>query len=649
MVRRPHGSGSDAIASGEIFEARILTGDPANGTTGQGRVVEYWIEGIDAGGNLNAFSSGSPDTTSAAAVRQLIATGPVVYASKTGNDNNSGSKSYPKLTINAALDALAASANNGKNGGVIVGPGEWHERLTLDATRFPTDGDFHFLEGDGTNRDSTILCGAHPLVEQGLWAPGKPFKWVSTGQDSMYKAYFPAATGPADSVELIVIGWGEQLHRKTSIKAVLDDSTFAYTFASPNGIGSGELSGWFWQHDTLYVKRRNGRSPSGQALHFGYLDRMIIVKRRNWRIANLSIRYAGGPANDMTYRANVNPGMNGTGIQAGLQAMGSGLVLDSLRIYGTNAPSIYIPHGAGGFEADSVVIANCLIDGLSIGAMSPGAGKSRSEEAGGQIQLNSRASSVINTRITGTYNGIVTTAGAADSTAGSQCELVNNTITNVAEDAFEWDLSHGINSLFAGNTSRNTGRAFSEASTFTGPLFLFFNTFSNFSSAGIKGGGGAAALARYQQNTITSSVAGAVSVDLSATGSTDGLLFENNILGGSGVARSMLAGPSSGGSTATNQFNWNLMDSTATSVATLARWNGADLTLSTLRSSLNWEKNGIQRATAFVDSAQANLSLGAFTFTTGKGRRITGVNTGLDGNRYGTQGPDMGAILRVTP
>src|SRR5205823_2101099 len=85
-------------------------------------------------------------------VKPLIATGPVFYVNqRLGDDGWDGLAPVPtagftgpKQTIRAALAALALSPNAGRNGGVFVAPGEYHERLTLD---FGSDGDHHFLEG----------------------------------------------------------------------------------------------------------------------------------------------------------------------------------------------------------------------------------------------------------------------------------------------------------------------------------------------------------------------------------------------------------------------------------------------------------------------------------------------------------------------
>jgi hypothetical protein len=575
---------------------------------------------------------------SPAAIRQLDASGPVFYVSAGwGDDRSDGARARPKRTINAALDALAASPGHGRHGGIFIAPGEYHERIDFDAQRFPDDGGPWFIEGDGTNRDSTIVCGADPWVEQGVYAPGKPIRWRFTGQDSTWACYLPGATGPGDSTQLVVLGWGELLHRKTSIRAVLDDSTFAYREESPGGVGHGERSGWWWQNDTLYVKRANGESPERCMLHIGHLDRLFDIRRRNVRIANLTFRFAGGLENTLgRYRASVDPGLNGNGVAAGAFGTASGVVIDSCRFYGFNAAAIYILRGGGGrYAADSAVVAHCIIDGLRIGDWLYGAGKSRSEEDAGQVVFRTHGGSFIDNVVTNTFNGIGADTGPADSTTGSGCEITRCTFRHITDDAIELDDSHCINTLVAADTIIDTGSGISIAPLWDGgPLFAFYNVLVDMRWRGIKGGGGSVGLARFAHNTIFVSATGGAAVDLGPGGTHDGAWFANNIFCSAGRG-SAIVGPPTGGR-ATNTFNFDVL-STADE-RTLASWNRERLTLATLRSSLGWERDG-----AFLPAADTGWLFAPVAPGRATGRRLTGINTGLDGNRYAGSAPLVGA------
>lgn len=649
MVRRPTLSGAS------VHEGRILWMEP-------GRTVRFFIEGTDAAGSLNT----AYDTVSCAAVRQVQATGPVFYVSPSGSDANPGTSASPKLTINGGLNALKASADSGAFGGVIVRPGEYHERVDLD---FAGDGKPRFLMGDGTNRDSTIICGANEHGEAGRRDVTNNISWASrpdpnntAGEpDSTFMAYLPAtAVGSSygDSVQLVVIGWGEQLHRKTSLAALFADSTFTGDASSTN---QGELSGWYWAADTMYVKRKNGLTPTGSTIHFGYRDKLVFVKRRNWRVANLSIRYGGGitnqsGSNPLLWTDRANPGMNGQGVAGAVVGSGavtcSGLALDSLKIYGCNARAIDLNVAANGARADSVTITNCYLDGLTVGAMGYGAGKSHAEENGMQMNLAGTATFVRGNLVTGTFNGIGFGTSASDSMSQRHCEASGNTITNIADDGIELDASHSLNMLVMGNTVNNAGSGVSFAAIYDGPCWLLYNTITNFTSRGIKAAGGTTGLVKAYQNTIASSYilgnTGAIAVDGGPGGSVDNLEFRNNILmgvgstgNGSGV---MSCSPGSGTfSTTTNSFNYNLLDSlTSKSASRLAVVGGTSYSLASLRTSLGWEANG-QATSALLEDVIGGHSNPKHTSPAiRRGMTLPGINTAMGRKLYNGQ-PRVGS------
>lgn len=630
LVRRP---------GTRIHEGRILFMVP-------GRVVHWYVEALD--GPQRAVTP--QQIAKVDAIKPAAAGGPVFYADQgTGNDawdgaspRYAGGARGPKRTIGAALRALADSPNAGRSGGVFVGPGEYHESLTLD---FGTDGDRRFLAGDGRAPDSTILCGANPWVEQGLIGPGRPFTWTPVS-DSVWAAYLPGSlpgSSPGDSVQLVVLGHGEYLHRKTSLRALLADSTWAGT---PESTNEGERSGWFWQRDTLYVKRANGGSPFGLRLHTGYRDALIDVQRRNWRIANLTLRFAGGTSGDPAHPANPDPPLSGHGIVAGVHGWASGLVVDSCRFIGLNADAIYSVHNYAGHHADSVTIAHCTFDGLTIGRMAYGAGKGRAEERAGQVTLLSRASNVLANTFHDTFNGLVLgpgdpVRGPRDSTWGSQCEIAYNQFHTIADDAIELDTSHAINTLLFGNTLRACGHGLSQVPTYTGPVFVFYNTIANTRDGGIKVGSGTTAVTWFVHNTLTASNVGGWALDGSPGGPVENLHFRNNIM----VARGSRSGYTIWGPTAaskvSNDFNYDMVDSAST--LALAKWSGQTYSFAKLQSLLGWETNGVRASPVFVDSARFDWRLQPYSPGVGHAQRMTGINTSLDGPRFNGIAPDMGA------
>lgn len=617
-----------------IHEGRILW-------LSSGRVVNYYIDATDPSGNFK-----SPVQATRSAVLAPTGPWPVLYVNQRhGSDAFDGFTAEPQgggrgptRTIQAAIDRLAAFPDGGAGGGVIVAPGEYHEQVKLPAGKGP-----RFLAGDGTNRDSTILCGANEWVEKGMWAPGQPLSWKFT-QDSTWVTRLPgglSGSSPGDSTQLVVLGWGEYLHRKTSIRAVLNDSTWT---GVPSSTNAGELSGWYWQRDSLYVKRANGQSPAGLRMHTGYRDVLIDVQGRDWRISGLTLRFAGGTKDDKVHAANPDPGLHGQGIAAGLTGDGSGLIVDGCRFYGLNSCAIYAVRSAMGWRADSVTVMNCIIDGLTVGRMAYSAGKNRAEEDVGVVRLLSRGANVHHNVFVGGHNGLQlgpggAAAGPRDSTWGSQAEIAYNTFSDIADDAIELDTSHAINVLVLGNTIVRAGHGISMTPIYTGPVFLLHNTIADYRTGGLKVGAGSTGWIRAMHNTITSSLPGAVAVNAGSGGLVERLWFRNNILTARAPAGCAVAGPATGRAS-TSSFDYDLLEGVGTSA--LLRWNDTNYSLDAMRQQLGWERSGVAAAASFTDPGKGDWSTTSFSAAHANGLRITGVNTSLDGPRY-VGSPDIGA------
>lgn len=625
-------------AGTNLHEGRILWMRP-------GRNALFYVQARDAGGDFTTPAR----LARAAGVRGTVASGPVFHVSqRVGHDGFDGTSPLPAgglhgptRTIGAALRLLAASPDAGRGGGVLVAPGEYHEQLVLPG--FGDNGP-RFLAGDGSDPDSTILCGANPWVEQGQWAPGRPLEWSFVG-DSVWSTHFPGTTpgsSPGDSTQLVVLGWGEYLHRKTSFQALLDDSTWT---GAPESGHEGERSGWWWANEFLYVKRANGGSPVGLRLHTGYLDQLVDVRGRGWRVADLTLRFAGGTTADPAHPANPDPGLHGRGIVAGLNGPGGGLVVDGCRFYGFNAHALYVVHGALGYRADSVTVSRCIVDGLTVGRMAYGAGKGRAEEDASSVRLLARASSVHGNVFTNLFDGIQVgpgdpVRGPSDSTWGSQVEISGNRFADIADDAIELDTSHAINTLLLGNTIVRAGHGISQVPIYSGPVFAFHNVVADSRGGGIKVGGASTGIAWYVHNTVTSTSPGGWALDGGAGGRVEQLHFRNNILAARGIRSGFTVWGPSAAAAAANDFNYDLLDSAWT--RRLVRWGERDYSLPDLRSALGWEADGLVGPPMFRDSASGDWSLAPESPARGRGMRFAGVNTSLDGPRY-RGAPDMGA------
>jgi hypothetical protein len=331
---------------------------------------------------------------------------------------------------------------------------------------------------------------------------------------------------------------------------------------------------------------------------------------------------------------------------AGVYGWASGLVVDSCRFVGINADAILSVHNYAGEHADSVTIAHCTFDGLTIGRMAYGAGKGRAEERAGQLTLLSRASNVLANSFRDLFNGIAIgpgdpLGGPRDSTWGSQCEIAYNRFQTITDDGIELDTSHAINTLLLGNTLIECGHGISQVPTYTGPVFVFYNTIANTRDGGIKVGSGTTAVTWYVHNTLTASNVGGWALDGSPGGPTENLHFRNNIM----VARGSRSGYTIWGpnvaSRTTNDFNYDLVDSAST--LALAMWSGQTYSFAKLQTLLGWEKNGVRASPQYMDSARYDWRLQPNSPGVGRAARMTGINTSLDGVRYGGGAPDMGA------
>jgi hypothetical protein len=631
MVRRigfgPNGQTQQA--TGNVYEGRILFGDPNT-------PFEFFIEGIDPGGNFST----APQTVFFFAPRQMTTTGPIFYVDQgRGVDTNDGTLAYPFKTINAAKTALAASTNHGVNGGILIAPGEYHERLDFGSANFPVDGGPWFIEGDGTNRDSTIICGANQWMEKGYYAPGKAIKWLNTNQDSTWKAYIPAATGPGDSLQQVILGWAELIHRKTTLKGVLDDSTWVSNSSSSSNYG--ELSGWIWQNDTLYVKRRSGKSPQGMVLHCGYLDNLINIGRKNVRIANLTVRYSGGTRIHYAYSADPSPDMQGSGIAGGLLGTCDGAVIDSCTIYGCNQPAVYLVKGAGGGTSNNCSVTNCHLDGLRFGVWHYSASKSREYESANQIEIRGTNTVCDNNLIENVFNGIGMDAGdPTDSGSVYDAEITNNVVRHTSDDAIELDDSHAINVLVMDNWLHDNNSCFSLAPIWDGgPIFILRNKMTDFHGRGMKGSGNVGDL-EIVGNTITSTRFGAPAVDYAVGGIVENTHYVNNILGSNNQTTILM--PATGG--ASNTFNFDVLANSAS--LNIFRYQGTDWTLTGMQV-FGQETNGNQTPLVFADSTHFNWLPIKQADWWNTGRRWTGLNTTIGGILYFGSAPDKGAIERT--
>jgi hypothetical protein len=168
---------------------------------------------------------------------------------------------------------------------------------------------------------------------------------------------------------------------------------------------------------------------------------------------------------------------------------------------------------------------------------------------------------------------------------------------------------------------------------------VLYNTIADSRRGGIKVGAGTSAIVWYMHNTITSSNTGGWAIDGSPGGPVDNVHFRNNVLAARGWWGGYTIWGPAAASAVTNDFNYDLIDSAFT--ARLVSWGGTEYSLPQLQNKLHWERNGLRATPMFVDSTKQDWDLSPTSPARGRGMRITGVNTTLDGTLY-VGAPDIG-------
>jgi hypothetical protein len=624
-----------------IREGRILWMKP-------GRTVQFYVQGRDASGDFTTpvlLTHTNPIRWRNARRRADLLRQPVRRQRRVRRHPRAWSgygTGGPTRTIGAALAASRRRPTRARAAALWIAPGEYHEHLVPPIS--PTTARRASWPATARTASSTILCGANPWAEKGLWGPDGP-----AGVDPARDSIWVTGTRTCGPVEPRRLGpaRGARLGRVPAPEDLVQGHAPGFTWAGvPESSNVGERSGWLWQHDSLFVKRANGKSPVGVTLHAGYLDELIDVRRRNWRISDLTLRFAGGTSGDPGHPANPDPGLRGTGITTGINGTGSGLVVVNCRFYGLNSTAIYAGHSYDGFRADSITVAGCTFDGLTVGSMAYGAGKSRAEEDVGQIRLLSSDAIVVDNVFTGGFNGLElgcgdAVLGARDSTMGSGCEVTHNTFTHLADDAIELRTRATASTRWCWATRSWTPATASAGAHLTGPVFAFYNTLSG----GIPSPAGSS-WAATDRHRLVRPQHGHPRIqrlgDRRLIGRRrDNIHFRNNVLAAQGKYWGYTIWGMRPTRATTNDFNYDLIDSVTTH--RLVSWGSQEYSLPQLQTRFHWEMNGLRASPLFSDSAKQNWALTPLSPAHGRGQRMTGINTSLDGPLY-LGAPDIGAI-----
>jgi len=616
------------------WAARLLFLEP-------GDRVEYFIEARDP-------PSGQTVRTpiDSAATRKALhgpaAGAPEFYVATSGSDTSSGGRERPFRTLARARAALVRANAASQEGGTIalIGPGEWHESLALDFGS-PMRETGYAVVGIG-DPDSIVIDGSYePAARNGYVDATHPLEWAATSADSVYAAYFPAA----DSVSGVTLGFGETLHPKTSMSELTGDAM-------------GERSGWLASPggDTLYVKRANGASPAGLALHAGYLPYAIYAQRRFTYVSNLTIRFTGGP--------------EGWGFGIKLGGGGECCGASNSCVSGVRFVGLAGTYGIGVFGtrySDSVVVEHCRYDGLTIGAMEWQASKFRQQGRNGLASVSGRDWTLFGNEARWCFDFVTTNdpgSTPADTIPCADEEVIDNVADGMRNSSLELGRgSSAVNALLLGNIARHVGGAgIVVDATWVGPEFVLDNLvtpslLTNYtmvrwgSSNHVRFPSNAPVLLAH--NTLVG--AGTGNTTFGASGQAGELHGRDNVLIGAGTAwagggsifqgwfdpsveRSYgVAGEPDTLGQYRSDFDYDVIDSLPGSKV-LAQWQKSKTySLGSLRANadgFSWEQHGIVTSIAFADSAHGDWSLREGGMPGASLLRLPGIDTPCGRHRH---------------
>lgn len=192
---------------------------------------------------INAFQTPSPTTGS----NQF-------FVSKSGNNSNNGTKAFPKLTLQAAIDAIIASNNPGR--ATILDNGDYRESIT-------------------NSSDLTIEIVSGRNVRASIWGSDQLVTTKTAGYSKIYQAPLaakPVGMGGARGAPMI-FEWGtpssqvldEDIHSlqrgavyRCPYTPMLEATSLA-ELDTPTGNGK-----WWWESGIIYFSATDGSNATAK-------------------------------------------------------------------------------------------------------------------------------------------------------------------------------------------------------------------------------------------------------------------------------------------------------------------------------------------------------------------------------------------------
>jgi len=489
-----------------------------------------------------------------------------------GSDANPGTSAAPFATIQAALNVAQPGDE------VRVRPGVYYQ--SFDTPRSGTASAPIHIVADGPG---VVLDGSDPAFL------GRT-DWRDEG-GGIWSVPFSGAT------RLVVVDSTMRLYRQSSL-------------ASLQANANGMTQGWALEGGRLYVKPEGGLDPNGRPVHVARYDVGGLVDVAYVRVVGFEVRYFGT-----------------TAAAAGLSLRGAtGCELIGNSIHGIGGKGIFLRVGA----ADNLVEWNVCRD-TRIGGWPWAATKGHEEELQGISNRGLRGNVIRYNTVRGTFDGIDAGGDATNENAAADCDLHDNRVFGVADDALETEDFAGINMRVYRNWAEDMLNGMSISPNFTGPTYVLYNTFHESRKGGFKFSLDTVGETFIYHNTLASTRSGFGPVYPSGRWSNKH--FRNNIMVGRGQPA---IGDDAGESQTGNDFDGDLLHAIGYS---LVVWKGVVYsTIGAFRSATGFELNGRAGDPLFVNAAAGNYALGAGSPAIDAAVRLPGIN-----DQYAGNGPDIGA------
>jgi parallel beta helix pectate lyase-like protein len=501
-------------------------------------------------------------------------TGRTWWVATNGSDANSGTSAAPLATLQAA-------GNQAQPGDEIrVRPGIYYQ--TFGTPRSGTASAWIQLVADAPG---VILDGADPAYLSRS-------DWQSEGGGIYSIAYAPASN------RLVLADSTQRLYKQADLASLqVNANSVTQGFAVQNG--------------RLYVKLEDGSSPAGHRMSIARYNIGVDIDNAYWRVSGLEIRHFGN-------------GPGGCGMQLG--GANNCWITDNY-IQSNGGRGMYCRLLASG----NLIERNQVRD-FRIFTWPWAATKAHDEETCGIANRAGRGNVIRHNLVQGIFDGIDVGDGSADENVGADCDMHDNQILQVRDDAFETDDASAINLRVYHNRIDDVFNGVSMAPIYQGPEYVLYNTITNYWRSGFKFSLSGVGVGWICHNTVTSSYSPSAAVHPS--GPYSNLHFRNNILTGNNL---YCVDDDAGESDVGNDFDADVLYVNA---GTLFHWKGAYYnTLAAVQSATGFEMNGRQGDPLFNNAGAGDYSLRVGSPAIDLGLRLPGINDLFSG-----AAPDAGSL-----